>query len=539
MAKEIRFSKDARVSMLKGVDILADTVKTTLGPKGRNVVLDKGYGSPLITNDGVTIAREIELKDKFENMGAKLVYEVANKTNDVAGDGTTTATVLAQNMIHRGFECVEKGCNPVFLREGIEKAGKAVAEKLLAQSRKIDSDSDIESVATISSSSSEIGHVIAEAMKLVGKNGVISVDESKGFDTELTVVKGLQYDKGYISPYMVTDREKMVASLEDAYILVTDQKITNIQEILNVLQQVLETHKPLLIIADDLENEVASTLIVNKLRGSFNVVATKAPEFGDNQKNILQDIAIMTGANFYSKDLAMDLKDMKIEDLGRAKKVTVTKDNTTLIDGAGEKEAIDSRVVELQKQADNATSEYDKKKYVERVAKLTGGVALVKVGATTESELKEKKLRIEDALNATKAAVSEGIVIGGGAALVEIYRDLKKTLKDNNPDIQKGMNVVLEALLTPLHQIAENAGYEADDIVNKQKTVKENIGFDAKNGTWVNMFDAGIVDPTKVTKSAVLNATSISALFITTEAAVSELKEDKPAMPVGGPDMYD
>lgn len=539
MAKEIRFSKDARVSMLKGVDVLADTVKTTLGPKGRNVVLDKGYGSPLITNDGVTIAREIEIKDRFENMGAKLVYEVANKTNDVAGDGTTTATVLAQNMIHRGFEFVDKGANPVFLREGIERAGKAVAEKLLVQSRKIDSDSDIESVATISSSSNEIGHVIAEAMKLVGKNGVISVDESKGFDTELTVVKGLQYDKGYISPYMVTDREKMIASLEDAYILVTDQKITNIQEILNVLQQVLETHKPLLIIADDLENEVASTLIVNKLRGSFNVVATKAPEFGDNQKNILQDIAIMTGANFYSKDLAMDLKDMTIEDLGRAKKVTVTKDNTTLIDGAGDKEALDARVVELQKQADNATSEYDKKKYVERVAKLTGGVALVKVGATTESELKEKKLRIEDALNATKAAVSEGIVIGGGAALVEIYRDLKKTLKDNNPDIQKGINVVLEALLTPLHQIAENAGYEADDIVSKQKTVKENIGFDAKNGTWVNMFDAGIVDPTKVTKSAVLNATSISALFITTEAAVSELKEDKPAMPVGGNDMYD
>lgn len=538
MAKEIRFSKDARVSMLKGVDTLADTVKVTMGPKGRNVVLDKGYGSPLITNDGVTIAREIELKDKFENMGAKLVYEVANKTNDLAGDGTTTATVLAQSMIHKGFECVDKGANPVFLREGIERAGKAVAEKLLNNSKKVDSDSDIESVATISSSSAEIGHIIAEAMKLVGKNGVISVDESKGFDTELQVVKGLQYDKGYISPYMVTDREKMVAELEDCYVLVTDQKITNIQDILNVLQQVLESHKPLLIIADDIENEVASTLIVNKLRGSFNVVATKAPEFGDNQKNILQDIAIMTGATFYSKELAMELKDMTINDLGRAKKVTVTKDNTTLIDGAGSKEELDARVEELKKQADNSTSEYDKKKYLERVAKMTGGVALIKVGALTESELKEKKLRIEDALNATKAAVSEGIVIGGGAALVEIYKDLKKTLKDNNSDIQKGINVVLESLLAPLHQIAENAGFDADEIVSKQKVSRTHMGFDAKNGTWVNMFDAGIVDPTKVTRSAILNASSISALFITTEAAVADIKEDKPAMP-NGADMYD
>ena len=526
MSKIVRYGKDARTRMEKGVDVLANTVKITLGPKGRNVVLDKGYGSPLITNDGVTIAKEIELEDNFMNMGAKLVYEVANKTNDIAGDGTTTATVLAQSMIHKGIEYVNKGSNPVFLREGIERAGKAVADYLLAHTKLIETSKDIASVATISSSNKEIGEEIAKAMDLVGRNGVITVDESKGFDTELEVVKGLQYDKGYISPYMVTDRDKMIAELENAYILVTDQKLTNIQDVLPVLQGVVDEHKPLLIIADDVDNDVTSTLIVNKLRGTFNVVATKAPEFGDNQKNILEDIAILTGAKFYSKDLNMELKNITIEDLGKAKKVTITKDNTTIIDGAGDKEAVESRIKELNAQADNSKSDFDKKKYHERAAKLSGGVAIIKVGATTESELKEKKLRIEDALNATKAAVSEGIVVGGGAALMDAYKSLKDTLKDRNQDIERGMKVVLDSLSAPLYQIAENAGYNGDAIVEKQRHQKVNVGFDAKEGKWVNMFEAGIVDPTKVARSAVLNASSISALFITTEAGVIEKKKE-------------
>ena len=526
MAKIVRYGKDARTRMEKGVDVLADTVKITLGPKGRNVVLDKGYGSPLITNDGVTIAKEIELEDNFANMGAKLVYEVANKTNDIAGDGTTTATVLAQAMIHRGIDYVNKGSNPVFLREGIEKAGKAVADYLLEHTKLIETSKDIASVATISSSSAEIGDEIAKAMDLVGRNGVITVDESKGFDTELEVVKGLQYDKGYISPYMVTDRDKMIAELEDAYILVTDQKLNNIQDVLPVLQGVVDEHKPLLIIADDIDNDVTSTLIVNKLRGTFNVVATKAPEFGDAQKNILEDIAILTGAKFYSKDLNMELKNITLEDLGKAKKVTITKDNTTIIDGAGNKEAVDARISELNAQAENSKSEFDKKKYHERAAKLSGGVAVIKVGATTESELKEKKLRIEDALNATKAAVSEGIVVGGGAALMDAQKALKDKIKDKNPDVEKGIRVVLDSLSAPLYQIAENAGYNGDVIVEKQKRQQVGVGFDAKAGKWVNMFEAGIVDPTKVTRSAILNSSSISALFITTEAGVSEKKKD-------------
>lgn len=529
MAKIVRYGKDARTRMAQGVDILANTVKITLGPKGRNVVLDKGtYSSPLITNDGVTIAKEIELEDNFMNMGAKLVYEVANKTNDVAGDGTTTATVLAQAMIHKGLDYVNKGSNPVFLREGIEKAGKAVSDYLLAHTKLIETNKDIASVATISSSNPEIGEEIAKAMDLVGKDGVITVDESKGFDTELEVVKGLQYNKGYISPYMVTDRDKMVADLEDAYVMVTDQKVNNIQDLLPMLQSVVESHKPLLIIADDIDNDVTSTLIVNKLRGTFNVVATKAPEFGDTQKNILEDIAILTGAKFYSKDLNMELKDLTIDDLGMAKKITITKDSTTIIDGNGQAEDIEKRISELKAQAENSKSEYDKKKYLERAAKLSGGVAVIKVGATTESELKEKKLRIEDALNATRAAVAEGIVVGGGAALMNAQKELKNKLKDSNQDIQRGINTVIESLSAPLYQIAENAGYNGDSIVEKQHRQKEGYGFDAKNGTWVNMFDAGIVDPTKVTRSALLNASSISALFITTEAGVSELKkEDK------------
>jgi chaperonin GroEL len=535
MAKDLKFSKDARVAILRGVDTLCDAVKITLGPKGRNVVLDKGYGSPLITNDGVTIAKEIELKDPYENMGAKLVYEVANKTNEDAGDGTTTAALLAQTMIHKGMEQIEKGANPVLMREGIETASKAVAKKLLEKSKQIATNDDIASVATISSGSTEIGEIIAEAMEKVGREGVISVDESKGFDTNLEVVKGLQYDKGYVSPYMVTDRDKMEVVLENTYVMVTDQKVSNIKDILPVLEQVLQSNKPLLIIADDLENEVVSTLIVNKLRGTFNVVATKAPGFGDNQKDLLTDIAIMTGAKFYAKDLNMELKEMSLEDLGVAKKIVVAKDNTTIIDGNGEPEAIQNRIKEIRKHVENATSDYDKKRYSERLAKLTNGVAVVKVGAMTESELKEKKLRIEDALNATKAAVEEGIVIGGGAVLAEIYKELKPAIKSDIVDVQKGINVVMESLLAPVYQIAENAGYDASEIVEKQKNAAKNIGFNAKTGEWVDMFKAGIVDPTKVTKSAILNAASISALMITTEVAVAEVKEEKetPAMPQG------
>ena len=539
MAKEVRFSKDARTAMLNGVNVLADAVRVTLGPKGRNVVLEKEYGSPLITNDGVSIAKEIELEDKFENMGAKLVYEVANKTNDTAGDGTTTATILAQSMISNGLRQVEKGANPVLMREGIEYASKEVAKHILEKSRKVETSNDIASVAAISSGNKEIGTIIAEAMEKVGRNGVISVDESNGFDTELEISEGMQYDKGYVSPYMVSDHEKMQAELENAYVLVTDQKINNVQEILPVLEQVVQTNKPLLLIADDIENEVTSTLVVNKLRGTFYVVATKAPGFGDNQKDILKDIAILTGANFYSKDLNMDLKEMKLEDLGTVKKVVVTKDNTTMIGGNGAKDIIDARVKEIQVQMENCKSDYDKKRYAERLGKLSNGVAIIKVGATTESELKEKKLRIEDALNATRAAVAEGIVIGGGAALVEAYMALKDELKSEVVDVQKGIKVVMDALLAPIAQIAENAGYNAEEIVEQQKAAEENIGFDAKNGNWVDMFKEGIIDPTKVTRSALLNSASISALFLTTEAGVASIKEKEaplPPMPAGG--MY-
>lgn len=535
MSKEIKFSKDARVALLKGVDKLSDTVKITLGPKGRNVVLEKSYGAPLITNDGVTIAKEIELEDKFENMGAKLIYEVANRTNDVAGDGTTTATILAQSMIHKGIDAVEKGSNPVLIREGIELAAKEVAKKLIEKSRKLETNDDIASVATISSGSSEVGAIIAKAMDRVGSDGVISVDESKGFDTELEIVEGMQYDKGYISPYMVSDREKMEVVLENPFIMVTDQKVSTIKEILPLLEQIVKGNKPLLIIADDLENEVVSTLIVNKLRGTFNVVATKAPGFGDNQKEMLNDIAILTGAKFYSKDLNMMLSDITFDDMGSAKKVIINKDSTTIIEGSGDSVQIKARMQEIKNQSANATAEYEKKRLNERLAKLTNGVAILKVGATTEIELKEKKLRIEDALNATKAAVEEGIVIGGGAVLIEIYKELKPILKSNIIDVQKGINVVLETLSVPVYQIAENAGFDGIEIVELQKNAKQNIGFNAKTGEWVDMFKQGIVDPTKVTKSAILNAASVSSLFITTEAAVSEIKEktSTPAMPEG------
>ncbi len=539
MAKEIILGKPARDAMIEGVDTLANTVKLTLGPKGRNVVLDKGYGSPLITNDGVTIAKEMELENPYANMGAKLVYEVANKTNDAAGDGTTTATLLAQAIIHRGINSVEKGCNPVFVRQGIELAGKAVAAELLKLSHPIDTNEDIQSVATISSGDPAIGALIARAMAAVGKNGVISVDDSKGIEDELSITQGLEFDKGYISPYMVSDREKMVAELEDAYVMVTDQKISSVNDIVPLLQAVVDSHRPLLIIAEDLDADVTSTIVVNKLRGTFNVVAVKAPEFGDAQKAALQDIAITTGAKFYSKDLSMALKDMTIEDLGYVKKVTVKKDKTILVGGEGDKAEIEARIAELQKQMELSSSEYDKKALAKRIAKLSDGVAVLKVGALTESELKEKKLRIEDALNATKAAVSEGIVIGGGAALTEVYKALKKTLKSDVPDVQKGIDAVLESLYEPLRQIAENAGFEPEEIVELQKVAKPNFGFDAKNGVWVDMLEAGIVDPTKVTRSAILNASSIAALFVTTEAAVTEIKEKNPApVPQMGGDMY-
>ena len=539
MSKEIRFSSDARQSMLKGVNTLADAVSVTLGPKGRNVVLEKSYGSPLITNDGVSIAKEIELEDHFENMGAKLVYEVANNTNDIAGDGTTTATILARDMIVNGMKQVEKGANPVLMREGIERASKAVAEVLLKNSHKVETSRDIASVATISSSNSHIGELIAQAMEKVGRDGIINVDESNSFDDELEVNEGMQYDKGYVSPYFVSDTDKMEVEMDNPLILVTNQKITNLQEILPLLEQVLKTNKPLLLVAEDYENEAISSLVLNKLRGAFNVVATKAPGFGDKQKEMLEDIAVLTGAKFYNKDLNMKLSDLTIEDLGTIKKVIVKKDNTTLI-GHSSSEAVNKRVEELKTQLTHIKSDYEKKTLKERIGKLSNGVATIKVGATTEAELKEKKLRIEDALNATKAAVDEGNVVGGGAALVEAYEELKNQVRDTNVDIQKGINVVMNSLFAPLTQIAINAGYDEEEIVSIQKNAEKDFGFDAKTGDWVNMFEAGIIDPTKVTRSALLNAASISALFLTTEAGVAELpkKEEsqQPVMPQGG--MY-
>lgn len=535
MAKEVRFSKEARESMMRGVNTLANAVRVTLGPKGRNVVLEKEYGSPVITNDGVTIAKEIELEDAFENMGAKLVYEVANKTNDTAGDGTTTATILAQAMIESGLRQVDRGANPVLMREGIETASKAIADYILEHSRKVDSSQDIANVATISAGNEEIGKIIAQAMDTVGRDGVISTDESNGFETELEISEGMQYDKGYISPYMVSDREKMECVMENPYVLVTDQKINNVQEILPMLEQIVQANRSLLIIAEDLENEVVSTLALNKLRGTFNVVATKAPGFGDNQKEQLQDIAIVTGATFFSKDLNMELKEMTLDNLGTVKRLVVTKDNTTMIGGAGRKEDVQSRIKEIEAQLDVTKSEYDKKRMSERLGKLSNGVAVIKVGAATETELKEKKLRIEDALNSTRAAVSEGIVIGGGACLVNAHMALKDKIKSDIVDVQKGIKIVFDALLTPISQIADNAGFNSEEIVEKQKEQKDGFGFDAKRGEWVDMIKDGIIDPAKVTRNALMNAASISALFITTEAGVAKIPEpeEQPAMPQG------
>ncbi len=529
MAKEIQFSEDARRAMLRGVDALANAVKVTLGPKGRNVVLEKKFGSPLITNDGVTIAKEIELEDAFENMGAKLVAEVASKTNDVAGDGTTTATVLAQAMIREGLKNVTAGANPMVVRKGIEKAVAVAVEELKAISQPIEGKESIAQVAAISSDDSEVGQLIAEAMERVGNDGVITIEESKGFSTELEVVEGMQFDRGYASPYMVTDSDKMEAVLENPYVLITDKKISSIQEILPVLEQVVQQGKPLLLIAEDVEGEALATLVVNKLRGTFNAVAVKAPGFGDRRKAMLEDIAILTGGQVITEDLGLDLKSADITQLGRASKIVVSKENTTIVEGAGESDKIASRVNNIRVQMEETTSEFDKEKLQERLAKLAGGVAVIKVGAATETELKERKLRIEDALNATRAAVEEGIVSGGGTALVNVYK--KVSAIELAGDEATGVNIVLRALEEPVRQIAHNAGLEGSVVVERLKHEALGVGFNAATGEWVNMVDAGIVDPTKVTRSALQNAASVSAMFLTTEAVIADIKEDAPAMP--------
>ncbi|MGB5946670.1 chaperonin GroEL [Paenisporosarcina sp.] len=535
MAKEIKFSEDARSAMLRGVDKLADAVKVTLGPKGRNVVLEKKFGSPLITNDGVTIAKEIELEDAFENMGAKLVAEVASKTNDIAGDGTTTATVLAQAMIREGLKNVTAGANPVGIRKGIEKAVAAAITGLKEISQDIEGKESIAQVASISSGDEEVGQLIAEAMERVGNDGVITIEESKGFTTELDVVEGMQFDRGYASPYMVTDSDKMEAVLENPYILITDKKITSIQEILPVLEQVVQQGKPLILIAEDVEGEALATLVVNKLRGTFNAVAVKAPGFGDRRKAMLQDIAILTGGEVITEELGLELKTTNITQLGRAAKVVVTKDNTTIVEGAGQTDAITGRVSQIRSQLEDTTSEFDKEKLQERLAKLSGGVAVIKVGAATETELKERKLRIEDALNSTRAAVEEGIVSGGGTALVNVYKKVAELADTETGDVATGVKIVLRALEEPVRQIANNAGLEGSIIVDRLKREEIGIGFNASNGEWVNMMEAGIVDPTKVTRSALQNAASVAAMLLTTEAVVAEIPDKNAGG--GMPDM--
>lgn len=536
MAKEIKFNEDARSAMLRGVDTLADAVKVTLGPKGRNVVLEKKFGSPLITNDGVTIAKEIELENAFENMGAKLVAEVASKTNEIAGDGTTTATVLAQAMIREGLKNVTAGANPVGIRKGIEKAVATAIEGLKGISDEIESKQEIAQVAAISSGDEEVGELIAEAMERVGNDGVITIEESKGFTTELDVVEGMQFDRGYASAYMATDTDKMEAVLDNPYILITDKKITNIQEILPVLEQVVQQGKPLLMIAEDVEGEALATLVVNKLRGTFNAVAVKAPGFGDRRKAMLEDIAILTGGQVITEDLGLDLKSADITQLGRAAKVVVTKDNTTIVEGNGDANAIAGRVNQIRTQLEETTSEFDKEKLQERLAKLAGGVAVIKVGAATETELKERKLRIEDALNSTRAAVEEGIVSGGGTALVNVYSKVEELLSSVEGDVATGVKIVLRALEEPVRQIATNAGLEGSIVVDRLKREEVGIGFNAAEGEWVNMMQAGIVDPTKVTRSALQNAASVAAMFLTTEAVVADIPEPAGAG-MGMPDM--
>lgn len=535
MAKEIKFAEDARAAMLRGVDVLADTVKVTLGPKGRNVVLEKSFGSPLITNDGVTIAKEIELEDHFENMGAKLVSEVASKTNDIAGDGTTTATVLTQAIVREGLKNVTAGANPLGIRRGIELATKTAVEELHNISSVVDSKEAIAQVAAVSSGSEKVGQLIADAMEKVGNDGVITIEESKGIETELDVVEGMQFDRGYLSQYMVTDNDKMEAVLENPYILITDKKISNIQDILPLLEQILQQSRPLLIIADDVDGEALPTLVLNKIRGTFNVVAVKAPGFGDRRKAMLEDIAILTGGTVITDDLGLELKDTTIENLGNASKVVVDKDNTTIVEGAGSKEAIDARVHLIKNQIGETTSDFDREKLQERLAKLAGGVAVVKVGAATETELKELKLRIEDALNATRAAVEEGMVSGGGTALVNVIG--KVAALEAEGDVATGIKIVVRALEEPIRQIAENAGYEGSVIVDKLKNVDLGIGFNAANGEWVNMVEAGIVDPTKVTRSALQNAASVSALLLTTEAVVADKSEPAAPAPMMDPSM--
>ncbi|KIL72348.1 chaperonin GroEL [Bacillus badius] len=533
MAKEIKFSEEARRAMLRGVDQLADAVKVTLGPKGRNVVLEKKFGSPLITNDGVTIAKEIELEDAFENMGAKLVAEVASKTNDVAGDGTTTATVLAQAMISEGLKNVTAGANPVGVRKGMDLAVQTAIEGLKEISKPIEGKESIAQVAAISSADEEVGQLIAEAMERVGNDGVITIEESKGFTTELDVVEGMQFDRGYASPYMVTDSDKMEAILDNPYILITDKKIASIQEVLPVLEQVVQQSKPLLIIAEDVEGEALATLVVNKLRGTFNAVAVKAPGFGDRRKAMLEDIAVLTGGEVITEDLGLDLKSANITQLGRAAKVVVSKENTTIVEGAGDSAQIEARVNQIRVQLEETTSEFDREKLQERLAKLAGGVAVIKVGAATETELKERKLRIEDALNATRAAVEEGIVSGGGTALVNVYN--KVASLEAEGDVATGIKIVLRALEEPIRQIAFNAGLEGSVVVDRLKREEVGIGFNAATGEWVNMIETGIVDPTKVTRYALQNAASVASMFLTTEAVVADKPEEGGGM--GMPDM--
>ena len=536
MVKDIKFSEDARASMLRGVDILANTVKVTLGPKGRNVVLEKAFGSPLITNDGVTIAKEIELEDHFENMGAKLVAEVASKTNDIAGDGTTTATVLTQAIVREGLKNVTAGANPVGIRRGIELATRAAVEELHKISRPVESKEAIAQVAAISSGSQEVGSLIAEAMEKVGNDGVITIEESKGIETELDVVEGMQFDRGYLSQYMVTDNDKMVAHLDNPFILITDKKVSNIQEIIPLLEQIVQQGRALLIIADDVDGEALPTLVLNKLRGTFNVVAVKAPGFGDRRKAMLEDIAVLTGAQVITEDLGLELKDATLAQLGTAGKVVVSKDNTTIVEGAGSKELIANRVALIRSQAQDTTSDFDREKLQERLAKLSGGVAVIKVGAATETELKEKKLRIEDALNATRAAVEEGIVSGGGTALVNVQKTVDALELEG--DEATGAKIVSRSLEEPLRQIATNAGLEGSVIVAHLKAQELGIGYNAASAEWVNMIEAGIVDPTKVTRSALQNAASVSALLLTTEAVVADKPiPAAPAMPGMDPGM--
>ena len=536
MAKDIKFSSDARAAMVRGVDTLADTVKVTLGPKGRNVVLEKAFGSPLITNDGVTIAKEIELEDHFENMGAKLVSEVASKTNDIAGDGTTTATVLTQAIVREGLKNVTAGANPIGIRRGIEAAVAAAVEELKVIAQPVANKEAIAQVAAVSSRSEKVGEYISEAMERVGNDGVITIEESRGMETELEVVEGMQFDRGYLSQYMVTDNEKMVADLENPFILVTDKKISNIQDVLPLLEEVLKTSRPLLIIADDVDGEALPTLVLNKIRGTFNVVAVKAPGFGDRRKAMLEDIAILTGATVITEDLGLELKDATMESLGQASKVTVDKDSTVIVEGAGSAEAIANRVNLIKSQLETTTSEFDREKLQERLAKLSGGVAVIKVGAATETALKEMKLRIEDALNATRAAVEEGIVAGGGTALVNVIAKVAEL--DLEGDDATGRNIVLRALEEPVRQIAYNAGYEGSVIIDKLKNSPVGTGFNAANGEWVDMVESGIIDPVKVTRSALQNAASVASLILTTEAVVADKPEQKaPAAPATDPGM--